>query len=211
MTCLGVGSGRSQKFFPPQQESSGNVCCQIPSSQPAVSGPKASFGVGNVEWTLRSSCQLPQGLLTPGIGEGSWHTQASSSGRPEANSWAVSGAPLRNSCLILLDVGFVLGLWDALFSNAQSLSCSLEVLRLERSDRIRIPLLQATEDSTDISSKDIYLSIQNLFIEHLLLPGTVQGTGSICSRPRPCPQDVYILIISGQEVLGLGLPWRSSG
>lgn len=132
MTCLDVGCGRSQKFFSPQQESSGNVCRHTPSCQPAVGGPKASFSVGNVEWTLCSSRQLPQGLLTPGIGDGSWHIQASSSGKPEANSWAVSGAPLRNSCLILLDVGFVPGLWDALFSNVQSLSCSLEVLRLER-------------------------------------------------------------------------------
>ena len=88
--------------------------------------------MGHAQWTLHFSHQLLQGRLTLGFGEGSWQTQASSSGRPAANSWAVSGAPVRNSCLFLLDVGFVPGLWDAVMSNAQPPSCSLEVLRTER-------------------------------------------------------------------------------
>lgn len=134
-------------------------------------------------------------------------TQPSSSGRPETRSKTVSGAPLRRSCLFLLEGGFVSSLWDAVFSIAQSLSC-LEVLSQagERSYHVRIPWYKLHKTQLIcISSKDIYLEIQNLFDKYLLstycMPGIIQGTGNACNRLSPCPQGACILI-SGQEVLG---------
>lgn len=149
----------------------GSVCCQIPLSQPTVGVLQASFGVGNAQWPLYVSNQPLQGLLTLGVGEGSWRTQASSSSRPEANSWAVSEAPVRNSCLFLLDVGFVPGLWDAVFSKpaSQSFSCSLEVLRMEREVTMSEFLgYKLQKISTGTNSKDIDLTIQNLLNKYLL-------------------------------------------
>lgn len=135
----------------------------------AVGVWQASSGVGNAQWTLHFSHQLLQGHLTLGFGERSWQTQASSSGRPAANSWAVSGAPVRNSCLFLLDVGFVPGLWDAVFSNAQPPSCSLEVLRMEREVTMSGFLgYKLQKISTGTNSKDIDLTIQNLLNKYLL-------------------------------------------
>lgn len=115
MTHVDVGSGCSQKFFPLQEESSGNVYCQLPPPQPAVGGRQASFGVGNAEWALSSSHQLPQGFLTPGLGEGHLQPLAVSSGGPETKSRAVTDASLRNCCLFLLDTVLVPGRWDAVF------------------------------------------------------------------------------------------------
>lgn len=112
-------------------------------------------------------------------------------------------------------------LWDAVFSIAQSLSC-LEVLSQagERSYHVRIPWYKLHKTQLIcISSKDIYLEIQNLFDKYLLstycMPGIIQGTGNACNRLSPCPQGACILIISGQEVLGWQRagwgPWGSAG
>lgn len=137
----------------------------------AVGVWQASSGVGHAQWTLHFSHQLLQGRLTLGFGEGSWQTQASSSGRPAANSWAVSGAPVRNSCLFLLDVGFVPGLWDAVMSNAQPPSCSLEVLRTEREVTVSGFLgYKLQKISTGTNSKDIDLTIQNLLNRSAQVP-----------------------------------------
>lgn len=71
--------------------------------------------------------------------------------------------------------------------------------------------LQKTQ-LTSISSKDIYLAIQNLFNIYLLNIYCVPGTGSAYNRPSPCPQGVYILTISGQESwVGRGLEGGGRG
>ena len=130
---------------------------------------QASFGVGNAQWPFYFSNQPLQGRLTLGVGERSWQTQASISSRPEADSWAGSEAPVRNSCLFLLDVGFVPGLWNAVSSNAQSFSCSLVVLRMEREVTVSGFLgCKLQKISTGTNSKDIDLTIQNLLNKYLL-------------------------------------------
>lgn len=64
---------------------------------------------------------------------------------------------------------FVPGLWDAVFSNAQSPSCSLDVLRMEREVTVSGFLgYKLQKISTGTNSKDIDLTIQNLLNKYLL-------------------------------------------
>ena len=74
-------------------------------------------------------------------------------------------------CLFLLDVGFVPGLWDAVMSNAQPPSCSLEVLRMEREVTVSGFLgYKLQKISTGTNSKDIDLTIQNLLNKSAQVP-----------------------------------------
>lgn len=91
MARVDVACGVLRSSFHLQKNLMAVIAARCPPSQPAAGVWQASSDVGNAQWTLHFSHQLLQGRLTLGFGEGSWQTQASSSGRREANSWAVSG------------------------------------------------------------------------------------------------------------------------
>lgn len=151
MTCVEVGSDYSQFSFHLRN----NLVAMLAASFHLLSlqlvWPLVSFSVGDPEWTFLSYPHISYlRLLTRDLAEENSQVRLFSSCSPETRSRVGSEAPLRNSCFLLLGVGFVPGLWDAVFSNVQSLSCFQEVLsQLERSYCVRIPWLQATEDSTD--------------------------------------------------------------